>query len=128
MAPETPPTAAAKKPAVKKKPKGSAAPVSKLEAPKPIASSGLSEADAKKELDRLQHEYGALLVNFNNQQIELKNCQEKLKLAEDQLEQFEKGNTDQNYQTLQAVRPAPCSPPQLSRSASCTSMHITRLA
>ena len=70
--------ASAAKPAAKpkaKKPKGSAAPSVPLEAPTPQVSAELSEADAKKELDSLQQKYGVLVVNFNNQQAELKDCQ-----------------------------------------------------
>ncbi len=83
--------APAAKPAAKpkaKKPKGSAAPAVPMEAPKPQASADLSEADAKSSLDDLQQKYAALVVNFNNQQTELKNAQAQLLRAENELEVY----------------------------------------
>jgi len=71
------PTAAAgdKKPKAKK-PKASTAPTALMTLDKPVvAAKDLNEEAAKRELDELQQKYGSLIVNFNNQQAELKACQ-----------------------------------------------------
>jgi len=105
--------ASAAKPAAKpkaKKPKGSAAPSVPLEAPTPQVSAELSEADAKRELDSLQQKYGVLVVNFNNQQAELKDCQSQLARAESELEMrrakesgsADEGSTDSLVEKLKA--------------------------
>ena len=55
-----------------KKPKATAAAATTLTLGVPLADvDAMSEADAKKELLSMQQKYGALLVNFNNQQVEL---------------------------------------------------------
>ena len=50
----------------------------------------LSEAQAKAQLSELQKKYGALIVNFNNQQAELATSQKRLAAAE-QREQMQRG-------------------------------------
>ena len=55
-----------------KKPKATAAAATTLTLGVPLADvDAMSEADAKKELLSMQQKYGALLVNFYNQQVEL---------------------------------------------------------
>jgi hypothetical protein len=50
----------------------------------------LSEVQAKAQLGELQKKYGALIVNFNNQQAELATSQKRLAAAE-QREQMQRG-------------------------------------
>ena len=55
-----------------KKPKATAAAAATISLGVPLADvDGMSEAEAKRELLSMQQKYGALLVNFNNQQVEL---------------------------------------------------------
>ena len=75
--------------AKKKKPKGSAAPSAPVAMDVPMDKpASLSEEKAKEQLEGLQTKYAALVVNFNNQQEELKHCQAELKKKEDELDMF----------------------------------------
>ena len=79
----------------------------------------LSEVQAKAQLGELQKKYGALIVNFNNQQAELATSQKRLAAAE-QREQMQRGErgadgsdpVQEQLQSTLAVRLAllPCCP------------------
>lgn len=82
------PAATGEKKVKKKKPSASAAPAAQLERATlgvPIeAMDSLSEDQAKSKLEELQKKYGILVVNFNNQQAELANCQKACAKLEEQ--------------------------------------------
>ena len=77
--------AADKKPKAKK-PKG-AAPTAPISLGMPMNKpADLSEEAAKADLESLQKKYGALVVNFNNQQAELAAAQNRISQLEDENE------------------------------------------
>ena len=86
----------AKKPSAKAPPQapsaGSAVRPSRVGDPTLVISNieQLSEVQAKAQLGELQKKYGALIVNFNNQQAELATSQKRLAAAE-QREQMQRG-------------------------------------
>lgn len=86
----------AKKPSAKVPPQapsaGSAVRPSRVADPTLVISNieQLSEVQAKAQLGELQKKYGALIVNFNNQQAELATSQKRLAAAE-QREQMQRG-------------------------------------
>ena len=79
----------------------------------------LSEEQAKKQLGELQKKYGALIVNFNNQQAELAASQKRLATAEQRLAAMEQmqrgqgpvggeaGHLNEQLQSTLAVRACP---------------------
>uniref|UniRef100_A0A7S2JDL5 Uncharacterized protein n=1 Tax=Haptolina brevifila TaxID=156173 RepID=A0A7S2JDL5_9EUKA len=80
----------AKKP---KKPKGSKATTAPMEAPGTVKPLEMTEDAAKTELDTLQQKYGALVVAFNDQQLELSAAQKELERAESRIAQLSSAAT-----------------------------------
>ena len=116
----------AKKPSAKAPPQapsaGAAQRPSRIADPTLVISNieQLSEVQAKAQLGELQKKYGALIVNFNNQQAELATSQKRLAAAE-QREQMQRGErgadgsdpVQEQLQSTLAVRLAawlPCCP------------------
>ena len=93
-----------------------------------VDSNSLDETAAKGELDDLQKKYAALVVNFNNQQEELKGAQSQLMRAENEIAMLkgklagesggEASSESSIIEKLNAVRPIwLCMMPPLLRRA-----------